>query len=85
MTPLRCLIVPIFYVVFYFEYQPKRHGSVVVLVALFCGDGDETHTSVSKSPNGRDKDNFAANQRILASTWLPVSDSVMESGHLEDR
>lgn len=56
----------------------------MVLVTLLGGDGHKTRGLGTDLYDERDRDSPTGNQRVLGSTWLPVSDSVMEQGHLED-
>lgn len=59
----------------------------MVLVALFGGGGGGEHrceASASKPLHGRGGYSSIETRSLLASVWLPVSDSVLERGHLED-
>ncbi|CAM9315535.1 unnamed protein product [Ectocarpus fasciculatus] len=65
--------------------EPQKQGSVVVLVSVLGEDGDGTPGIGINSTGGREKYSLSDNQIVLASTWLPIGDSVMQRGHLQDR
>lgn len=56
----------------------------MILATLLGEAGHETPGLGSDSHNQRGKDGSTATQRVLGSTWLPVSSNVMERGHLEE-
>ncbi|CAM9284052.1 unnamed protein product [Ectocarpus sp. 4 AP-2014] len=64
--------------------EPQKQGSVVVLVSLLGEDGEGTPGIGISSAGGRERNSLADNQRVLASTWLPIGDRVMQRGHLQD-
>jgi len=66
--------------------QPRQHGNLMVLVALFGGGGRGYGTQARGSTplDRRDGYNSVENQSLLASAWLPISDGVLERGHLEE-
>lgn len=57
---------------------------MVALVAILGGDGGECQSETSDSLGRRDTDTTTTNESVLGATWLPISDNVMERGHLED-
>lgn len=66
------------------DTQPRKHRSLVALVALFGGSGGEHQTGASISLGERDADTPTGSQSLLGATWLPISHSVVERGHLAD-
>lgn len=55
----------------------------MMLVALYAEDGQERR-KLGSGLHEEGKGGATRTQRLLGSTWLPVSSSVMERGHVED-
>lgn len=57
---------------------------MMILVTLFAGDGHKRRELGYGLHGQGGNDDATGNQRLLGSTWLPISSSVMEKGHVED-
>ncbi|CAM9712901.1 unnamed protein product, partial [Ectocarpus sp. 12 AP-2014] len=64
--------------------EPQKQGSVVILVSLLGEDREGTSGKGMNSTGGRERDSLTDNQIVLASTWLPIGERVMQRGHLQD-
>ncbi|CAN0230729.1 unnamed protein product, partial [Ectocarpus sp. 12 AP-2014] len=64
--------------------EPQKQGSVVILVSLLGEDREATSGKGMNSTGGRERDSLTDNKIVLASTWLPIGERVMQRGHLQD-